>query len=87
MRGGCGDPWPWGWVEDVTWRTPAMPTAGTYRVFVRYTDSRDTSAACRHGGLEDVVVVVERGITSQFRWVVLDPAETDWVEALWFDVP
>jgi hypothetical protein len=84
--GRCGDTWPYGWAEAVAWFQNDVPTTGTYEVWLRYTESRADGGACLHGGLEDVVVLVENPTDVFHRWVVLDPAERGWVHVESFDV-
>jgi hypothetical protein len=85
-RGGCGDTWPYGWAEAVAWFRNDVPTVGTYEVWLRYTESQADGGGCLHGGLEDVVVLVETPTEVFHRWVVLDPEERNWVHVVSFDV-
>jgi hypothetical protein len=54
---------------------------------VRYTESRDDGGTCRHGGLEDVVVVTQRYEEAFQRWLVLDLDDADWVYVMSVTVP
>ena len=47
----------------------------------------DVSSSCRHGGLEDVVVLVQKGSSWFYRWVVLDPSQRDWVAVTTVTIP
>jgi hypothetical protein len=84
--GGCGDTWPSAWVERIEWS--ASPAAGVYQVWLRYeSSSADAGAGCSNGGLEDVVVVVEKSGSDPESTIVLDPADTGWVKVMDHTVP
>jgi hypothetical protein len=86
--GGCGETWPWGWTERIAWRSQTAPPSGLFRVWVRFVEDRDSGGGCMHAGPEDVVVLLEAGnLSTEWRWVVLDPADTGWQHVIDFPIP